>query len=143
MYQPAVGLTHTRRDAAAAQPPGARRRNPGLGSSPRVQNFVHVEDLVSAMLAALGNPVAARQKYNICMVQPRRPVRAHIAHVGTALSMHGARVGPRCPLPAKGADGRHAQDEPVDYATTVVGGPRCVRGVNAPAATILTTAIQL
>jgi hypothetical protein len=53
--------------------------NPGPGSQPCAQNFVHVEDLVGAMLAALGNPVAAQQKYNICMVQPRGPAHAHIA----------------------------------------------------------------
>jgi UDP-glucose 4-epimerase len=38
---------------------------------PVQRNFVHVSDLVSAMLAALENPAAARQQtFNICMDEP-------------------------------------------------------------------------
>lgn len=38
--------------------------------APLKRNFVHVEDLVGAILSALGNPVARRQTYNICMNEP-------------------------------------------------------------------------
>jgi UDP-glucose 4-epimerase len=31
---------------------------------------VHVNDLASAMLAALGHPKAKQQKFNICMDEP-------------------------------------------------------------------------
>ena len=34
------------------------------------RNFVHVEDLVSAMLAALDHPKARQQTFNICMDEP-------------------------------------------------------------------------
>ena len=34
------------------------------------RNFVHVEDLVDAILAALDNPAARRQTFNICMDEP-------------------------------------------------------------------------
>jgi len=37
---------------------------------PLKRNFVHVEDLVSAMLAALGNPAARQQLFNIAMTKP-------------------------------------------------------------------------
>jgi UDP-glucose 4-epimerase len=37
---------------------------------PLKRNFVHVEDLVAAILAALDNPRAERQLFNICMDQP-------------------------------------------------------------------------
>jgi nucleoside-diphosphate-sugar epimerase len=37
---------------------------------PLRRNFVHVDDLVDAMLAALDNPVAKRQLYNVCMDRP-------------------------------------------------------------------------
>jgi len=37
------------------------------GGQPVKRNFVHVEDLVSAILCALDNPKAARQTFNICM----------------------------------------------------------------------------
>ena len=37
---------------------------------PLKRNFVHVEDLVSAILAALDNPRAKRQLFNICMDRP-------------------------------------------------------------------------
>ena len=37
---------------------------------PLRRNFVHVEDLVAAMLAALGHPAARQQKFNICMDEP-------------------------------------------------------------------------
>ena len=37
---------------------------------PLKRNFVHVDDLVSAILAALDNPRAKRQLFNICMDRP-------------------------------------------------------------------------
>ena len=37
---------------------------------PLKRNFVHVDDLVDAMLAALDNPAAKRQLYNVCMDRP-------------------------------------------------------------------------
>jgi len=37
---------------------------------PLKRNFVHVEDLVSAIVAALDNPRAQRQLFNICMDRP-------------------------------------------------------------------------
>ena len=37
---------------------------------PLKRNFVHVDDLVSAILAAIDNPRAKRQLFNICMDRP-------------------------------------------------------------------------
>jgi nucleoside-diphosphate-sugar epimerase len=37
---------------------------------PLKRNFVHVDDLVAAILAALDNPRAERQLYNVCMDRP-------------------------------------------------------------------------
>jgi UDP-glucose 4-epimerase len=37
---------------------------------PLKRNFVHVEDLISAILAAIDNPRAKRQLFNICMDRP-------------------------------------------------------------------------
>jgi nucleoside-diphosphate-sugar epimerase len=37
---------------------------------PVKRNFVHVEDLVTAILAAIDNPKARRQTFNICMDEP-------------------------------------------------------------------------
>jgi nucleoside-diphosphate-sugar epimerase len=37
---------------------------------PVKRNFVHVEDLVDAILAALDQPAARRQTFNICMDEP-------------------------------------------------------------------------
>jgi nucleoside-diphosphate-sugar epimerase len=37
---------------------------------PVKRNFVHVEDLVDAILAALDNPAARRETFNICMDEP-------------------------------------------------------------------------
>jgi UDP-glucose 4-epimerase len=37
---------------------------------PLKRNFVHVDDLVAALLAALDNPLTANQLYNICMDEP-------------------------------------------------------------------------
>lgn len=37
---------------------------------PLKRNFVHVEDLVSAILAAIDNPATKRQLFNICMDRP-------------------------------------------------------------------------
>ena len=38
--------------------------------APLKRNFVHVDDLASALLAALDNPRAKRQLYNVCMDRP-------------------------------------------------------------------------
>jgi nucleoside-diphosphate-sugar epimerase len=38
--------------------------------APLRRNFVHVDDLVAAMLAAVDNPRATRQLFNICMTDP-------------------------------------------------------------------------
>ncbi len=48
---------------------------------PVQRNFVHVEDLVSAILAALENPKARQQLFNICMDEPvhYRRVAEHLA----------------------------------------------------------------
>ena len=35
--------------------------------NPLKRNFVHVEDLVAAILAALDNPLTGNKLYNICM----------------------------------------------------------------------------
>ena len=48
---------------------------------PLKRNFVHVDDLVSAILAAIDNPRARRQLFNICMDEPvdYGSVAAHLA----------------------------------------------------------------
>ena len=38
--------------------------------APALRNFVHVDDVVSAVMAALDNPAAAGRTFNICMDQP-------------------------------------------------------------------------
>jgi len=38
--------------------------------NPLKRNFVHVDDLVDAILIALDNPVARNKLYNICMDEP-------------------------------------------------------------------------
>lgn len=37
---------------------------------PLKRNFVHVEDLVAAVIAAIDNPRAERRLYNVCMTEP-------------------------------------------------------------------------
>ncbi|HVW02822.1 MAG TPA: NAD(P)-dependent oxidoreductase [Planctomycetaceae bacterium] len=48
---------------------------------PVQRNFVHVQDLVDAILCALDHPAAARQTFNICMDEPveYRRVAEHLA----------------------------------------------------------------
>jgi UDP-glucose 4-epimerase len=48
---------------------------------PVMRNFVHVEDLVSAILAALDHPKARQQTFNICMDEPvnYRQVAEHLS----------------------------------------------------------------
>lgn len=41
-----------------------------VGGEPLRRNFVHVEDLVSAMLAVIDQPAARQQLFNIAMTQP-------------------------------------------------------------------------
>ena len=50
---------------------------------PLKRNFVHVADLVAAMLAALDNPRAKHQLFNICMNEPvdYGAVAAHLKHM--------------------------------------------------------------
>jgi UDP-glucose 4-epimerase len=38
--------------------------------APVLRNFVHVDDLVSAILAALVHPGARQQTFNVCMDEP-------------------------------------------------------------------------
>ncbi len=38
--------------------------------APVKRNFVHVDDLASAMLAAIDHPQAAHETFNICMDEP-------------------------------------------------------------------------
>jgi nucleoside-diphosphate-sugar epimerase len=40
------------------------------GGLPVKRNFVHVEDLVDAIAAALDNPAARRETFNVCMDEP-------------------------------------------------------------------------
>lgn len=42
----------------------------GADGKPVLRNFVHVEDLSTAIMAALDHPAAARQTFNICMDEP-------------------------------------------------------------------------
>ena len=42
----------------------------GVDGQPLKRNFVHVDDLVKAISAALGNPATRGQLYNICMDEP-------------------------------------------------------------------------
>jgi nucleoside-diphosphate-sugar epimerase len=42
----------------------------GADGRPLKRNFVHVDDLVSAIVAAIDNPRAERQLFNICMDRP-------------------------------------------------------------------------
>ena len=42
----------------------------GQDGDPVQRNFVHVEDLVSAILLALGHPEARQQLFNVCMDEP-------------------------------------------------------------------------
>ncbi|ARM89757.1 NAD-dependent epimerase/dehydratase family protein [Rhizobium sp. CIAT894] len=60
-------------------PEDAARRYATIGTVPLLldadgrplkRNFVHVDDLVSAILAAIDNPRAERQLFNICMDRP-------------------------------------------------------------------------
>ena len=37
---------------------------------PVKRNFVHLDDLVDAILAAIDNPAARRQTFNVCMDEP-------------------------------------------------------------------------
>ena len=50
---------------------GVRSRSSVIANGTPVQrNFVHVEDLVSAILHAIDNPKARQQTFNICMDEP-------------------------------------------------------------------------
>jgi nucleoside-diphosphate-sugar epimerase len=42
---------------------------PGRGA-PVKRNFVHVDDLVGAVLAAIDHPKARQQNFNVCMNEP-------------------------------------------------------------------------
>lgn len=51
------------------------------GGQPVKRNFVHVDDLVSAILSALDHPAARQQTFNICMDEPvdYRTLAAYLA----------------------------------------------------------------
>jgi len=57
-------------DAERGRREGAAPLLRDAGGVPLKRNFVHVDDLASAMLAALDNPRAKRQLYNVCMDRP-------------------------------------------------------------------------
>jgi nucleoside-diphosphate-sugar epimerase len=40
------------------------------GGEPMLRNFVHLDDLVDALLLAIGHPKARQQTFNICMDEP-------------------------------------------------------------------------
>jgi nucleoside-diphosphate-sugar epimerase len=61
-----VPAADARRYAAAGTVPLLRDAD----GRPLRRNFVHVEDLVRAILAAIDNPRANRQLFNICMDRP-------------------------------------------------------------------------
>ncbi|AJD45556.1 NAD(P)-dependent oxidoreductase [Rhizobium sp. SEMIA 4085] len=78
-------------DWKALVPQGDARRYVQAGTVPLLRdadgrplkrNFVHVDDLVSAILAAIDNPRAKRQLFNICMDRPvdYGEVAAYLAH---------------------------------------------------------------
>ena len=56
--------------AARARREGAVPLLQDADKKPLKRNFVHVDDLVSAILLALDNPATASQLYNICMDEP-------------------------------------------------------------------------
>src|SRR5450631_1805635 len=60
---------------------------------PLKRNFVHVDDLVSAILAAIDNPKAKRQLFNICMDRP-----VDYGEVADHLARPRIGIG-RCPQP--------------------------------------------
>jgi len=57
-------------DAARGAATGAIPLLLDADGAPLKRNFVHVDDLVSAILAAIDNPRAERQLFNICMDRP-------------------------------------------------------------------------
>ena len=62
---------------------------------PLKRNFVHVDDLVSAIVAAIDNPRAERQLFNICMDRPvdYGEVAAYLApHARSRFRRHSQRV---------------------------------------------------
>ena len=59
-----------REDAERCRREGAIPLLRDADGAPLKRNFVHVDDLVSAMLAAIDNPRAKRQLYNVCMDRP-------------------------------------------------------------------------
>jgi UDP-glucose 4-epimerase len=58
---------------------------------PLKRSFIHVTDLVEAMLAALGNPAAHRQLFNIAMNRPL-DYGAVAAHLGSTRSLESVRI---------------------------------------------------
>ena len=65
------GRTRCRREAAAAyRASGAVPLLLDADSEPLKRNFVHVDDLVAAILAAIDNPNARGELFNICMDEP-------------------------------------------------------------------------
>jgi nucleoside-diphosphate-sugar epimerase len=56
--------------AAEYHATGTIPRMLGADGSPVKRNFVHVDDLVSALLLAIDNPKAKQQLFNVCMNEP-------------------------------------------------------------------------
>ena len=59
-----------RERAAEYQKAGAVPLMLDIAGAPMRRNFVHVEDLVEAIVAALDHPAARQQTFNICMDEP-------------------------------------------------------------------------
>src|SRR5208337_3254528 len=78
---------------------------------PLKRNFVHVEDLVDAILAALDNPTAKNKLYNICMDEPvdYSAVAAYLKETRGLDSLDiPSRTGWTIPLPNSSSDGGRA-----------------------------------
>jgi UDP-glucose 4-epimerase len=60
----------SKKDAERYHQAGAIPLLRDAGGQPLKRNFVHVDDLVAAIFAAIDNPRAERQLYNICMDRP-------------------------------------------------------------------------
>lgn len=61
-----IGAEASREHAEAGRVPLLRDHS----GAPLKRNFVHVEDLARAMIAAIGNPAARQQLFNIAMTDP-------------------------------------------------------------------------
>jgi nucleoside-diphosphate-sugar epimerase len=78
---------HDRADEYARA--GAAALMYGTDDRPVLRNFVHVEDLVSAILIALEHPAARQQTFNVCMDEP-----VDYGKLGTLLEGRGVPTVP-------------------------------------------------